>query len=206
MPDALVRHADALRACRRCPRMTGPVVAGRPVRSPVYLLGQAPGAHEGRLGRPFAWTAGRTLFRWFAGIGLPEESFRARVYMAAVCRCFPGRDEKGGDRVPARDEIESCAPWIAAELALLRPALILPVGKVAVSQLLDVRRLADVVGAVHRVELHGHRADAIPLPHPSGASTWHRTEPGRSLLRDALALVQAHPAWRDAVGGSDSSA
>ena len=61
----LERHVRELRACTRCPRMQGPVVSGGAVASKVLLVGQAPGDKEPRLGRPFAWTAGRTLFRWF---------------------------------------------------------------------------------------------------------------------------------------------
>ena len=79
--------------------MIGPVVSGAPVLSPVMLIGQAPGAHEGPAGRPFAWTAGKTLFRWFGEVGISEAEFRERVYMAAVCRCFPGKGAKGGGRV-----------------------------------------------------------------------------------------------------------
>ncbi|HEY1547317.1 MAG TPA: uracil-DNA glycosylase family protein, partial [Kofleriaceae bacterium] len=78
--------------------MIGPVVTGEPVMSPVMLVGQAPGIKEGPAGRPFAWTAGKTMFQWFSEIGLDEASFRSRVYMAAVCRCFPGKANGGGDR------------------------------------------------------------------------------------------------------------
>ncbi|MDD1640763.1 MAG: uracil-DNA glycosylase, partial [Methylococcaceae bacterium] len=46
------------------------------------------------------------------------------------------------------------------------------------------------------VTYHGHRTDAIPLPHPSGASTWHRTEQGLALLESALTILQQHPAWQ----------
>ena len=60
----------------------------------------------------------------------------------------------------------------------------------------ELERLDAVVGRCHRVTWHGHEVDAIPLPHPSGASTWHRTEPGKTLLERALGLVAAHPAWR----------
>ena len=70
--------------------MTGPVVTGNPVDSPVMLIGQAPGDKEGPLGKPFAWTAGKTMFKWFSSIGIEEEHFRNNIYMAAVCRCFPG--------------------------------------------------------------------------------------------------------------------
>jgi uracil-DNA glycosylase len=175
--------------------MTGPPVVGNAVRSPVLLLGQAPGPREIAEGRPFAWTAGKTLFRWFASIGLEEAAFRERVYMAAVCRCFPGKNPKGGDRVPAPQEVANCASWLHAELELLEPWLILPAGKLAIAQLMPVRRLDEVVGACHRVRVQGRAVDVIPLPHPSGASTWHKTEPGRSRLNQALGLIRDHPAW-----------
>ena len=81
--------------------MRRPVVSGGPVVSKVLLVGQAPGDKEPKLGRPFAWTAGRTLFRWFEeACGFDELVFRRSIYMAAVCRCFPGKKPRGGDRVP----------------------------------------------------------------------------------------------------------
>lgn len=187
-------HLAALRACTLCPGMIGPVVVPRPVRAKVYLVGQAPGPREGQLGQPFAWTAGRQLFRWFATIGVDEETFRSRAYLAAVCRCFPGKARKGGgDRVPDASEIANCQPWMDAELALLSPTLVIPVGRLAISRFLPEGPLAEIVGRAHVV---GGR-DVIPLPHPSGASTWFRTEPGRALTEQALALLAAHPAWRD---------
>jgi uracil-DNA glycosylase len=193
----LRNHLRALKSCELCPDMLRPVVTGVAVASPVLLIGQAPGAREGELDRPFAWTAGKTLFGWFAELGLPEREFRERVYMAAVCRCFPGKNPGGGDRVPAPTEIAACSRWLADEVALLRPRLVLPVGKLAIAQLLPgADKLDQVVGKQVRAELHGHVADVIPLPHPSGASTWHRMEPGKTLLRRALRRVAAHPAFR----------
>ena len=192
----ILAHQAQLRACRACPAMIPPVVLGRPVASPVMLIGQAPGAREGPAGRPFAWTAGRTLFGWFADIGLDEAAFRSRVYMAAVCRCFPGKGTTGGDRVPSPAEVANCRRWLDAELELLAPELIIPVGKLAISQLMPVKRLKDVVGRLQRLEVAGSRTAVVPLPHPSGASTWHRTEPGSQLLRDALEQIRSHTAWQ----------
>jgi uracil-DNA glycosylase len=192
----MTEHRSALAKCRQCPAMTGPVVSGSPVLSPILLIGQAPGDKEGIFGKPFAWTAGKTLFKWFERIGLDEQDFRQRVYMAAVCRCFPGKNPKGGDRVPSPNEIDNCSGWLQAEIELLQPELILPVGKLAISQLLPVKKLNDVVGRLHRVTFHGHCTEAIPLPHPSGASTWHRTEPGLTLLESALTTLQTHPTWQ----------
>jgi uracil-DNA glycosylase len=177
--------------------MIGPSVAGQAVMSPVMLIGQAPGVKEGPAGRPFAWTAGKTLFGWFAGIGLDEEQFRSRVYMAAVCRCFPGKAKSGGDRVPSPDEVARCSKHMEAEVRILRPRLVIPVGKLAIAQLYpDIDKLSDVVGEQRRGQLVGHAFDVIALPHPSGASTWHYTEPGKSLLARALRLIEQHEAWR----------
>ena len=181
--------------------MVGPVVTGLPNLSPVLLVGQAPGEREGELGRPFAWTAGKTLFTWLAGLGLDETAVRDRIYMAAVCRCFPGKRPRGGDRVPDPTEIAACAPWLEEELRLLRPRLLIPVGKLAISRWLPVNRLAEVVGTQHRIRVHDRPIDVVPLPHPSGASTWHRTQPGKGLLAEALALIGRHPAWQGVVSG-----
>ncbi len=195
--QAIRAHRARLLDCTLCPDVIGPVVSGQAVVSPVLLVGQAPGAREGPAGKPFAWTAGKTLFKWFAGIGLEEGAFRERIYMAAVCRCFPGKNPKGGDRVPDAQEIENCARWLHAELHLLRPRLILPVGKLAIGRFFPLARLDAVIGRTLRVRAGDHEADLIALPHPSGASTWHRVEPGKTLLARALALIDAHPAWQE---------
>jgi uracil-DNA glycosylase len=159
------------------------------------LVGQAPGDKEPKLGRPFAWTAGRTLFGWFReALGWSEEETRMRIYFAAVCRCFPGKKPGGGDRVPAPDEIANCSEWMAREFALLEPMLVIPVGKLAIAQFLEAGQLVDVVGQEFRVERAGREFDVIPLPHPSGASTWHYREPGKTLLKAALGLIARHAA------------
>lgn len=190
------RHQSKLKQCRKCPEMTGPVVMGNPVASPIVLIGQAPGNKEIEVGRPFAWTAGKTLFKWFAQIGLQEEHFRRKVYMAAVCRCFPGKNPKGGDRVPNQEEIDHCAGWLGTEVKLLQPQLLLPVGKLAISQFMKVKKLDDIIGHKHTAEMRGFKTDIIPLPHPSGASVWHRVEPGKTLLQQALQTIEQHPAWQ----------
>ena len=193
----LKRHVASLRECRDCSEMIGPVVTGLPVVSPVLLIGQAPGVREGPAGKPFAWTAGKTLFGWFAQLGLPEEEFRRRVYMAAVCRCFPGKAKGGGDRVPSQDEIARCSRHLAAEARILQPRLVIPVGKLAIAQLAPgADKLTEIVGAERRAEIAGVEFDMIALPHPSGASTWHRMEPGKTLLAQALAKIERHEAWR----------
>ncbi|MEE9355475.1 MAG: uracil-DNA glycosylase family protein [Methylococcaceae bacterium] len=192
----ITEHRQALLNCNRCPNMIGPVVSGQPVLSPILLIGQAPGDKEGVYGRPFAWTAGKTMFKWFDQIGIDETNFRQRVYMAAVCRCFPGKNPKGGDRVPDKSEIQQCSSWLQTEINLLKPNLIIPVGKLAITQILSFNKLTEVIGQKHQAVFHDHKTDIIPLPHPSGASTWHRMEPGKSLLLVALQEIAKHRSWQ----------
>ena len=194
-------HVARLRACTLCPKMHRPAVSGGAVVSRVISVGQAPGTKEPVLGRPFAWTAGKTLFGWFhRACGMSEAEFRATIYMAAVCRCFPGKNTAGGDRVPDAGEIAQCAGWLDAEIALLRPALVIPIGKLAIQQFIEFDKLTDVISKKLPATVGEHTFDIVPLPHPSGASPWHRMEPGKTLLEKALRLIVRHEAWPGRVG------
>jgi uracil-DNA glycosylase len=176
--------------------MKPPPVSGGAVLSRVLLVGQAPGAREPVLGRPFAWTAGKRLFGWFEQwTGVTEPMFRSHVYMAAVCRCFPGRNAAGGDRVPGPAEVENCAPWLRREILLLKPELVIPVGRLAIERFIQCPRMDAVIGHRFRSGLYGRDFDLIPLPHPSGASPWPRIEPGKTLLGRAMTLIARHPAY-----------
>lgn len=178
--------------------MCSNAVHGPALETHVLLVGQAPGSHEGDLGRPFAYTAGKTLFKWLgSATGLDEEELREKIYFSAVARCFPGKSLKGsGDREPSPEEIENCRPFLKAEVEALQPKLILAVGKVAISEVLGAKHfpkgsnLADVVGRKIRTEFHGHEAEVIALPHPSGVSRWPQTEPGKTKLRQALKILE----------------
>ncbi len=190
-------HVADLLQCRRCPRMQSTPVSGGPVLSDVMLIGQAPGPREPVLQRPFAHTAGKTMFRWFERFcGLNEAAVRSTIYFAAVCRCFPGKNSSGSDRVPAPDEIRNCSSWMDDEIKILRPRLMIPVGRLAIAQFLDCTKLEEMIGRSFRATRAQHRFDVIPLPHPSGASPWHKISPGKDLLERALNLIAQHPAMR----------
>jgi uracil-DNA glycosylase len=192
---ALNRHIARLLRCRRCPRMKSTPVSGGAVMSEVMIIGQAPGPREPTLKRPFAHTAGQTLFRWFEQFcGMNEGDVRSKIYFAAVCRCFPGKAPGGTDRVPAPDEIRNCAPWMNEEIEILRPRLIIPVGRLAITQFIDCDRLDKVIGRNFRGRAAEHDFDLIPLPHPSGASPWHKIPPGKQLLEKAMRKIARHPA------------
>lgn len=177
-----------LRVCRAC------VDAGFHLESwPVLndhigqracMYGQAPGVVEGQERRPWRGRAGKTLRRW---LELEEEEFYESFYCASVTRCYPGRAPSGrGDRTPTPREQELCSFWLDWELKLLRPDLIVPVGGLAIRRLLGISGLAECIG--RRFALEG--AAVIPLPHPSGASSWLNSPANRELTAQAASLVR----------------
>lgn len=197
--EALDRHLAEVRACRLCSRVEPPPVVQRPEVMPrMVLVGQAPGPREQSGGRPFAFTAGARLFSWFARLGPGEAEFRRRVYIAAVLRCFPGRAAQGGDRTPAPSEVANCAPYLERELQLIRPATVIAVGQPAIARFLPApAHLQERVGCVFPVSRDGLSFDLVPLPHPSGRSTWLVSKDNQARLDQALALLAATRGWRE---------
>jgi uracil-DNA glycosylase len=175
------------RVCRACaeegyPLASLPVVEGHDCQR-AMIVGQAPGVVEADERRPWRGRAGQTLRRW---LELNEEIFYATFYCVSVTRCYPGKHPSGrGDRPATPREIELCRFWLDWELRLLRPAVIVPVGGLAIKRVLGISRL-DCIGS--RFELG--EAVAVPLPHPSGASGWLNSPRNRFRLEAALSLLQ----------------
>jgi uracil-DNA glycosylase len=185
-------HRRALEGCRAC-GLAGDIVPilSRATSPKVMLVGQAPGKVEAGGGRPFAGRAGKTLFRWFERAGIDEDTARRRIYIAAVTRCFPGPSPSGrGDRVPSTDEQQACAKWLDAELDIIRPKLLIPIGRLAMSRFLPNLPLDQLIGRAHEVEHRAGRSIVIPLPHPSGASSWIHQGNHPQLLDAALSLLR----------------
>ena len=180
-------HAE-IRACTRCadagfiPRAF-PVVAGR-ASDRVMIVGQAPGAVELTTGLPFSGRAGAELRRWLARAGIDEDHL---PYRTSITKCFPGKAASGaGDRKPSPPEIANCASWLAREIALVDPRILLPVGQLVIERFIGKVPLGDVIGTTRR---EGERV-LIPLPHPSGASRWLNQPANRALLDRALRHVR----------------
>ena len=190
-------HLARLFACRACPNVFGEPVTGAVADARVMLVGQAPGPRELVDKRPFAFTAGQRMFRWFSeAFGIEEAAFRRRVHICAVIRCFPGKDPKGGDRVPDPAEIANCGAHLDREIAILRPGLIIAVGTLASQQLVGIAQLKDAVGLIHHARRAGHSFDVVVLPHPSGRSTWLNRKENRMLFERSLKLIREHPSFR----------
>lgn len=188
LAKALEAHCGALGACRKCGHGDAvlPVVSSARVPK-AMLVGQAPGQMEAVNRTPFSGRAGKTLFKWLERAGIDESSARANIYISAITRCYPGPSPSGrGDRVPSPREQAECAEWLDSELAMIRPQLIIPVGRLAIDRFLGPLPLDAVIGKVHTLTFDRHTSRCIPLPHPSGASSWIYAPGHQQLLDRAL--------------------
>lgn len=188
--DALFALQAECRACHVCvdegiiPE-ANPTFEGR-WGAPFFLVGQAPGPVERESRRPFSGRAGKELDRWMvrAGFDSPEE-FRRLTYIAALMRCFPGRNRTGtGDLKPPPAAVANCAHWLDTELRILKPKVLILVGQLAIARFLGQGRLEDRVG-----QRFGDGPVMVPLPHPSGQSRWLNDHSNRERLAAALALL-----------------
>lgn len=113
------------------------------------------------------------------------DEFRRLTYIAALMRCFPGRNKKNtGDLRPPPAGIANCAHWLDDELRLLKPKVVILVGQMAINRFLGPGSLEERVG-----EKFGVHPVMIPLPHPSGQSRWLNSRENRERLNRALALI-----------------
>lgn len=181
----------AIRACRKCLEagyaITPPPVVHGAHTAQIMTIGQAPGPTEVIAQRPFNAGSGRRLFQWLGQAGFDEAWFRSTQAMVAVTRCYPGKGKGGhGDRVPSKEEQALCRPWLDQELALIRPQLIIPIGKLALGLFFDTRlSLEELIGTRHEIEGRVF----IPLPHPSGASTWPNKPENAARIQQAIQLI-----------------
>ena len=189
--DELRAHCRALASCRLCghPAGVAPILS-EAVRPRAMLVGQAPGKVESAGGRPFAGRAGKTLFRWLEQAGVDEATARRRIYIAAVTRCYPGPSPSGrGDRVPSREEQDTCGEWLERELAIVRPKLLIPVGRLAIERFLPDMPLDRLIGRAFDIRHAAGASLIVPLPHPSGASSWIHQGDHPRLLARAIARI-----------------
>ncbi|MBF8283466.1 MAG: putative Uracil-DNA glycosylase superfamily [Anaerolineales bacterium] len=184
-------HAQ-IRACRKCLEAgywiaPGAVVHGAYIAK-VMTIGQAPGPTEAVVKRPFNAGAGKRLFEWLGEAGFDEATFRATQSMTAVTKCYPGQSAGGhGDRVPSKEEQALCRPWLDQEIKLINPELVIPIGRLAIGLFFDAKLpLEKIIGT--QIEQDGRVI--VPLPHPSGASTWHQKPENRARVKKAIRLIR----------------
>ncbi len=170
-----------------------------PVAHPIFhgavgnrlmVVGQAPAvlAHERPL--PYTGATGKTLQAWLRTAGFDAGALHERCYLTSLTKCFPGTSASGkGDRAPSGAEIGLCRGHLERELALVRPEVVLALGRLAATELAGPAPLAELVGTVREAERGGHRFLVLPLPHPSGVSRWLNDPANRARHQRALALL-----------------
>lgn len=127
--DGLAAAVAGCTRCKLCKTRTNTVFGVGPRDAPLLVIGEGPGAEEDARGEPFVGPAGQLLDRMLASIGRARTS---DTYIANVVKCRPP-----ANRDPEPDEVAACRPYLDRQIELLAPKLIVALGKVAASRLLD---------------------------------------------------------------------
>ncbi|CAL9457141.1 hypothetical protein SUDANB6_02563 [Streptomyces sp. enrichment culture] len=198
VPDRadLAALREAAAGCRGCPLhrdATRTVFGAGSADARVVLVGEQPGDQEDRQGRPFVGPAGRLLDRALAEAGIdPGEAYVTNaVKHFKFTQAGPGK--RRVHKAPARREVTACGPWLAAELALVEPELIVVLGATAGKALLGPSfRVTQVRGTVLREEVHGRRERLVPTVHPSAVLRAEDREAAyRGLVSDLRVAARA---------------
>jgi len=151
---------ERVRTCQACPLAMGRTnaVPGEGVLDPlVMIVGEGPGYHEDQQGQPFVGKAGQYLDKWLEAIGLTRNH---NTFIANIVKCRPPNN-----RDPKPEESDACAPYLREQIALVRPRLILTVGRIS------ARILTGSTQGITRIHGTFYRHEGIPLVptfHPSG--------------------------------------
>jgi uracil-DNA glycosylase len=146
----LRERVAACTACELCKTRTQTVFGVGNMRAEWLVIGEAPGAEEDRQGEPFVGRAGQLLNAMLLAVGLPRET----VFIANILKCRPP-----GNRDPKPEEVARCLPFLHAQIALLKPKVMLAVGRIAAQNLLAT----DAPLARLRGKLHHFGAARTPL-------------------------------------------
>ncbi len=177
MNEELSRLCDEMRACTKCSlsRSRTNVVCGfGNEETDVVFIGEAPGATEDKLGKPFVGAAGKLLTELLAGIGIKRED----VYIANVLKCRPPNN-----RSPLPEEIELCMPFLQKQLELINPKAVCTMGNFATRAVL---REEVFISKVRGVPVKMGRFTVFPLYHPAAAL--HRGDMRVPLKEDFIKL------------------
>jgi uracil-DNA glycosylase family 4 len=148
-------------------------------KSDLMFVGEAPGYHEDRLGRPFVGAAGQLLDNLLAGIGLD----RTKCVICNVLKCRPP-----ANRNPELDEIELCSPYLEAQIHFIRPRIIVTLGNFATRFLLN-RQLS--ISHVRGRKFEAYGTTVIPTFHPASAlHSGGAGSPAMAALRSDFNLIK----------------
>lgn len=141
------------------------VLGEGPLSAEIMLIGEAPGAQEDLEGRPFVGAAGKLLNKMLEEAGLR----RSDIYITNIVKCRPP-----GNREPTPDEEEACLPYLIRQIALVKPRLIITMGKHSTRALLHmssvkINSISSIRGKPHNIRVGAIEAMVIPTYHPAAA-------------------------------------
>jgi DNA polymerase len=178
--DDLAVVAAEVRECTKCPlatTRTRAVPGEGPADAEIMFIGEGPGYHEDRQGRPFVGPSGALLEELLGGIGLRRD----QVFITSVVKCRPTPPD---NRDPAPGEIASCAPYLDRQIALIDPAVIVPLGRFSLARFLPGQSISKAHGRPVR---QGSRI-IYPMFHPAFVL---RREDMMAAMRAAMARLPA---------------
>ncbi|MBA2950682.1 UdgX family uracil-DNA binding protein [Streptomyces himalayensis] len=158
--------------CRGCPLhrdATQTVFGTGDTDARVFLVGEQPGDQEDRQGQPFVGPAGRVLDRALAEAGIdPTQTYVTNAVKHFKWTQPPGGGKRRIHKAPSLREMTACGPWLAAELALVEPEIIVVLGATAGKALLGSSfRVTKQRGMLLEEEIHGRHARVVATIHPS---------------------------------------
>jgi len=169
--------ASQVRVCQLCAlsRSRQLAVPGEgPLGAQVFLVGEAPGYHEDQQGRPFVGAAGKFLGILLAEAGLGRE----QVFITNIVKCRPP-----GNRDPLPAEIEACHDYLLGQIAIIKPRVVLTLGRHAMGALIGDRLS---ISRVHGTVYTKSGIIYVPLYHPAAAL--HREELRQTMVEDMRKL------------------
>jgi uracil-DNA glycosylase len=188
--EALRREVEACVRCRLHETRTQAVFGEGDPHARLMFVGEAPGYHEDKQGRPFVGAAGKLLEELLSGIGLHRDD----VFIANVLKSRPPNN-----RDPLPDEIEACTPWLRRQIGIIRPAVICSLGNFATKYLSENQTgISRVHGTPQVKEIDGHLFHLYPIYHPAAALY---TPSMLETLRDDFSRIPALIAAPPAGGG-----
>ncbi|HQE19731.1 MAG TPA: uracil-DNA glycosylase, partial [Aggregatilineales bacterium] len=168
MPDSLEQIAAEVAVCTRCPLHRGRTKAVPGEGSPnadIMFIGEGPGYHEDRQGRPFVGASGSFLTEMLEGIGLRRED----VFIANVVKCRPP-----GNRDPEPHEIQACSAYLDRQIALIDPKVIVTLGRFSMAKWFPTARISRIHGQARKI--NGRLI--VPFFHPAAALERHHQHGG----------------------------
>jgi uracil-DNA glycosylase len=175
--DSLDRVAADLHDCTRCKLSAGRtniVLSDGNPQSPIFFVGEGPGEKEDLTGKPFVGRSGQLLDRMIVAMGLD----RSKVFIANIVKCRPPEN-----RAPEVEEVATCIPFLERQIRLVRPKVVVALGKSAAQALLRTAApIGDLRTQIHPFEMHGVQMQLIATFHPA------------YLLRNPPAKKEA---WKD---------